>query len=251
MKLLMTTLLITAPITASAQDVIQIGPGQSAELTGFTLEREAATGVGTLILGLVPLYNPEPYGPVPPADVGRTHRAICNHYAALNADVMVQNDASNFAVRWDWTPETQEDLGFTVSRFHRNDYTIMDDGTCSAIWTVTPDRPNLPSGGAPILLHAQTVVDRRMDGLGLEMTYDWGTSLDAVSDTKLDRASQELCVSVVADEMLRREDNYSELHYDFLSVAFEERTGPNDTNRRVFTRARDGDSCIGNLTDAD
>ena len=251
MKKLFTTLLIAVPINASAQDVIQIGPGQSAEIAGFTLERETATGVGTFILNLVPLYNPEPYGPVPPADVGRTHRAICDHFAALNASVMAQNDARNFAVRWEWTPDPAEDLGFTVTRFHRNDYTIKDDGTCRAIWNVTPESPELPSGGNPILLHAQTVEDRRMDGLGLEMTYVWGAALDETSDAELDRASLELCVGVVADEMLRREENYSELRYDFLTVAFEERTGPNNTNRRVFTRARDGDSCVGGPTDSE
>lgn len=249
MKILFTLLLLAAPVAVSAQ-TINIAPGMSADIHGFTLERDTATGVGTLILGLRPNYDPEPYGPVPPADVAQVHEAICNHYAALNADVMAQNDASRFAVRWDWTPVEQPDNGITVSRFHRNDFTVSGDG-CRLIWTVSPEFPTLLSGATPRLIGARSVEDRRLDGLGLEMTYDWGSPLDDADEAALDRAALELCLTVVEDEMLRRQDNYRNLDYDFLSVAFQERGADGVINRRVFTKALDGGACINDLPDAE
>ncbi|SOH94133.1 hypothetical protein SAMN06273572_103160 [Monaibacterium marinum] len=245
MKTLVAFLMLMAPVAVSAQ-TIPLSGGRMTQVVGFTIERDGMTGINTLQLALTPDFNPEPHGPVPPTDVARDHRSICQRVAPMNAGLMAEHNATRFAVRWDWTPE-QQDQDFTVSRFHTNAFTVTAQGDCELAVGVGVQHPTLLSGTAPRLIGSETITDRRLSGLGLEMLYDLGQPMTEEDRPARSRAAIELCLTVVEDEMRRREDNYHELDYDFLAVGFVEELAPGDILRDSYVFALDDGHCVTDL----
>ena len=245
MKTLLTLLLLAAPIATTAQTITLDG-GRTTQVVDFAVERENATGIATLLLRLTPDFDPEPFGPVPPTDAGRDHLAICQQVAPANAALMAEHNATRFAVRWDWTP-VEQDADFTISRFHRNAFDVLPDGKCQLVIEMGEQFPPPLSGATPRLMFTQTTADQRMSGIGLELVYDWGTPLSDDTRAARSQAAIELCLTVVEQEMRRRQASYRDLRYDYLAVVFEETPTPGNRVSDRYVYALDGSKCVSDL----
>ena len=230
---------------AAQAQTFTMSNGSVADMDRIDILKDSATGETFFALHVVPRFNPEPFGPVPPADAIRWHGEMCEMLVPAISDDIASNGVERLRVRWQWTPEDQPGDGITIIRFHENEFDVAD---CVARDPFGP-RSVPPSTLGERWLGTETATDRTIDGLGYRVLYRLPESIATYDEDRLERVSLELCVSHVADEIARREELYEGLDYAWASVTFEERPTATDSFRRSFTYSLDTDgACRGGLS---
>ena len=203
-------------------DVINLPGDRSATAKGFQIETQNATSVKTLVLNMVPNFDPEPDGVLPSDDFARVHEGICNAMARANASLIAERGISRFRAKWKWTPEQKPEdkaAGITVSRSHQSDFELDDNLVCFPVPNevrLDAVRLKTPTGLNVRLRYIET---SRKTG-NLDLIYEIETPLEETDDALLSNASKELCILHADGVLAHRAKYYKQLDYQMVSIAF-------------------------------
>ncbi|WP_316014837.1 hypothetical protein [Roseobacter sp. HKCCA0434] len=224
--------LAAAPCAGAFAQTFTISGGLTADLEEIVWIENLEGGGTHAELRVTPNFDPEPFGPRPPADVVEPQQELCEIVWPQIAGEAGGMGITRLDVRWGWTPE-QQDGPFTISRSHTNRFDVSD-GTCQALEPRDRTLVTPRSGPEVRWLRSSAAQDRQLDGIGLNVFYRLPEPLSAYSDDQLDAMAQELCVTEATDIVARRHAGYDSIRYEWAAIAFEEQLAPNSTESRRF-----------------
>lgn len=203
-------------------DTINLPGNRSVTAAGFQIETQNATGVKTLILNMIPNFDPEPDGEVPADDYARVHKLLCDLMTDANAALIAERGVTRFRARWKWTPEqTAENraAGITVSRSHQSDFELDDALNCTPVPNEV--RPQDVSITTPIGLSAHLrYIETNPKTGNLDLVYALDVPLDGVADDLLKNGSIELCILHADGVLAHRAKYYEQLDYQMVAIVF-------------------------------
>lgn len=226
--------LLSTPVVAQEQEVIELGDGASITVDEYLLE--ASDEGTTIIVKARPNFDPEPFGAVPSDDFARRIQPLCAGLVEHSHEAVVAENTKSVLIRWDFMPtyDTGAPASIEISRFHEFLFALDENLMCIpqplgvGLHNLQPDLPS----GLPVSLR---YIEPGPRAKQITLTYEVGEDLETVSKEVLENAAIELCILHADAVLADRHQYYKQLETGLVAIAFAQADGTGrELERRVL-----------------